>query len=161
MVGLDAKEYERLVNLYLGSIYRVALNGCKRSTDAEDVVQNTFLKLWERQDAFTNDEYARKWLIRVAVNECKSLWRTAWKRKTVYLEESGREPKFSTSEKSDLYDAVCELPVKYRQIVHLYYFEEYSVKEIAQLMKLSETAVQTRLLRARQKLKEALKEAWK
>ena len=53
------------------------------------------------------------------------------------------------------------LSVKYRQVVYLYYFEEYSVKEIAKLVKLSETAVQTRLLRARQKLKEALKEAWK
>lgn len=158
---MDTKEYERLVNLYLSSIYRVALNGCTYSTDAEDVVQNTFIKLWERKDAFPDDDYARKWLIRVAVNECKSLWRTAWHRKTTYLEEAELEPVFSTSEKSDLYYAVRELPVKYRQIVHLYYFEDYSVKEIAGLMKLSETAVQTRLLRARQKLKEELKEAWK
>ena len=158
---MDTKEYERLVNLYLGSIYRVALNGCTCSSDAEDVVQNTFIKLWEREDVFPDDEYARKWLIRVAVNECKSLWRTAWKRKTTYLEEAEREPVFSTPEKSDLYYAVRELPVKYRQMVHLYYFEEYSVKEIARLMKLSETSVQTRLLRARQQLKEKLKEAWK
>ncbi len=158
---MDTKEYERLVNLYLGSIYRVALNGCTCSSDAEDVVQNTFIKLWEREDVFPDDEYARKWLIRVAVNECKSLWRTAWKRKTTYLEEAEREPVFSAPEKSDLCYAVRELPVKYRQMVHLYYFEEYSVKEIAGLMKLSETAVQTRLLRARQQLKEKLKEAWK
>ena len=60
-----------------------------------------------------------------------------------------------------MYYAVKELPVKYRQVVHLYYFEEYSVKEIAEIMKLSETAVQTRLQRARQKLKETLKGAWK
>jgi len=158
---LDKREYERLVNLYLKSVYHVALNGCKCSSDAEDVTQNTFIKLWEREDAFADDEYARKWLIRVAVNECKSLWRTAWKRKTVYLEEAEREPVFSSPEKSELYYAVRELPVKYRQIVHLYYFEDYSVKEIAALMKFSETAVQTRLLRARQKLKEKLKEAWK
>ena len=158
---MDTKEYERLVNLYLGSIYRVALNGCTGSSDAEDVVQNTFVKLWERKDAFPDDDYARKWLIRVAVNECKSLWRTAWHRKTTYLKEAEKEPVFSTPEKSDLYYAVRELSVKYRQIVHLYYFEEYSVKEIAEIMKLSETAVQTRLLRARQQLKEKLKEAWK
>ena len=64
-------------------------------------------------------------------------------------------------ERSELYYTVMELPVQYRQVVHLNYFEEYSVKEIAKLLKLSETAVQTRLLRARQKLKETLKEAWK
>ena len=105
-------------------------------------------------------EYARKWLIRVAVNECHSLWRSAWKRHTSYLEELTEEPVFSTPEKSNLYYAVRELPLKYRQIVHLYYFEEYSIREISELMKLSETAVKTRLQRSRQKLKEILKEAW-
>lgn len=74
-------------------------------------------------------------------------------------EELFTEPAFETPEQSDLYDAVRELPVKYRQVVHLYYFEDYSVKEIAGLLSLSETAVQTRLLRARQKLREKLEEA--
>ena len=158
---MDTKEYERLVSLYLSSIYHVALNGCTCSSDAEDVVQNTFVKLWERKDVFSDDDYARKWLIRVAVNECHSLWRTPWRKRTSYLEELASEPSFSMKERSDLYYAVKELPVKYRQVVHLYYFEEYSVKEIAEIMKLSETAVQTRLQRARQKLKESLKGAWK
>lgn len=87
---MDTKEYERLVNLYLNSIYRVAFNGYACSSDAEDVTQNTFIKLWERKEDFPDDDYARRWLIRVAVNECKSLWRTAWKRKTTYLEEAER-----------------------------------------------------------------------
>jgi len=158
---LDTKEYEHLTTLYLDCIYRVALSGCKNSADAEDVVQNTFVKLWERQESFEDEEYARKWLIRVAMNECHSLWRTAWKKRTDYLEELKREPVFSMQEQSELYDAVQALPVKYRQVVYLYYFEEYSVKEIAEIVRVSETAVQTRLLRARQKLKEALKGAWK
>lgn len=157
---MDTKEYERIANQYLDCVYRVAVNGCKNSADAEDVVQNTFIKLWKRQEQFEDEDHVRRWLIRVAVNECNSLWRTPWKKHTAYLEELTQEPVFSTPEKSSLYYAVRELPVKYRQIVHLYYFEDYSVKEIAQIMKLSETAVQTRLLRARQKLKEILKEAW-
>ena len=82
-------------------------------------------------------------------------------KKTTYLEDVQKELSFSMDERSELYYTVMELPVQYRQVVHLYYFEEYSVKEIAKLLKLSETAVQTRLLRARQKLKETLKEAWK
>ena len=135
----------------------MALNGCRTPADAEDVTQNTFIKLWQCQESFEDLEHARKWLIRVAVNECHSLWRTPWMKKTAYLEDVKKEPSFSMRERSELYYAVLELPVKYRQVVHLYYFEEYSVKEIAELMKLSETAVQTRLLRAREKLKEALK----
>lgn len=157
---MDTQEYESITTKYLDCIYRVAVNGCKNYADAEDVVQNTFLKLWQKGEAFEDEEHIRKWLIRVAVNECNSLWRSPWKRHTAYLEEMTKEPVFSTPEKSSLYFAVRELPQKYRQIVHLYYFEEYSVKEIADIMKLSETAVQTRLLRARQKLKEILKEAW-
>ena len=157
---MDTNEYERLTSLYLDSIYRVALNGCRNYADAEDVVQNTFLKLWNRKEDFESDEHARKWLIRVAINDCNSLWRSSWKRRTTYLDELSQEPVFSTPEKSCLYSAIMELPAKYRQIIYLYYFEDYSVKEVAQIMGISESAVQTRLLRARQKIKERLKEAW-
>ena len=156
---MDTKEYERLVSLYLDCIYRIALNGCKNDMDAEDVVQNTFMKLLEKEECFADDEQAKFWLIRVAMNECKSLWRTSWRRKVTSMEDLSAEPAFVMPERSELYYAVRELPVKYRQVVHLYYFEDYSVREIANIMKLSETAVQNRLLRARQKLKEKLKEA--
>ena len=156
---MDTKEYERLVTLYLDCIYRIALNGCKNDMDAENVVQNTFMKLLEKEECFADDEQAKFWLIRVAMNECKSLWRTSWKRKVTSMEDLSAEPAFVMPERSELYYAVRELPVKYRQVVHLYYFEDYSVREIAGIMKLSETAVQNRLLRARQKLKEKLKEA--
>ncbi len=157
---MDTNEYERLAALYMDSIYRVALNGCRNHADAEDVVQNTFLKLWNRKEGFESDEHARKWLIRVAVNDCNSLWRSSWKRRTTYLDELSQEPVFSTPEKSYVYYAIMELPTKYRQTIYLYYFEDYCVKEVAQIMGISESAVQTRLLRARQKIKERLKEAW-
>lgn len=160
---MNTQEYERLAEKYLDCIYRVAVNGCKHHADAEDVVQNTFVKLWERTESFTDEEHARKWLIRVAVNECNSLWRSGWKRRTAYLEEltaesAGQveEPAYRMAEKSALYYAVQELPPKYRQIVYLHYYEEYSIRDIAEMMKLSETAVKTRLLRARQKLKSAM-----
>lgn len=155
---MDTNEYERLVAKYLDCIYRVALNCCKNSMDAEDVTQSAFLKLFETREHFEKDENVKYWLIRVAINECNSLWRSPWKKRTVSFEQILREPIFITPRKSNLYCAVQELPVKYRQIVHLYYFEDYSVREIADIMKLSETAVQTRLFRARQKLKDYLKE---
>lgn len=156
---MDTKEYERLTSLLLDSVYRVAVNGCRNYTDAEDIVQNTFLKLWQKKDGFESDDHARRWLLRVAVNECNSLWRSPWKRKTSSLEELVQEPVFTAPEKSSLYDAVKELPQKNRLIVYLYYFEDYSVKEVAQMMGLSESAVQNRLFRSREKLKEILKEA--
>ena len=156
---MDTKEYERLSLLYLDCVFRVAVNGCRNYQDAEDIVQNTFLKLLPKKEGFESDEHARRWLIRVAINECNSFWRSPWKRRVTSIEELQYEPIFSTPEKSELYYAVKELPAKYRQIVHLYYFEDCSVKDIANLMGLSVTAVQTRLLRARQKLKEKLKEA--
>ena len=118
---MDTQEYERLANKYLDSIYRVAVNGCQNYADAEDVVQNTFVKLWERKETFDDEDYARKWLIKVAVNECHSLWRSGWKRRISYLEELDVEPVFSTPEKSNLYDALQSLPPKYRQIVYLFY----------------------------------------
>ena len=145
---MNNTEYQRLAALYLDTIYRVALNGCKNHTDAEDVVQNTFLKLLKKENAFADDDHARKWLIRFAINECNTLWRSPWKKQTSSLEELSTEPAFSSPEKSELYHAVMELPAKYRQIVHLYYFEGYSVREIAEIICISETAVQTRLLRA-------------
>ena len=153
---MNTQEYERLVEKYLDCIYRVAVNGCKHHADAEDVVQNTFVKLWERTESFADEEHVRKWLIRVAVNECNSLWRSGWKRRTAYLEEMITEPAYQTAEKSNMYYAVQELPPKYRQIVYLHYYEEYSIREIAKMMRLSETAVKTRLLRARQKIKSAM-----
>lgn len=156
---MDTKEFERLTTLYLDCIYRVAFSGCRNYTDAEDVVQNTFLKLLQRKENFAEDTQAKYWLIRVTMNECKSLWRTPWKQRVTSTEELFCEPAFETPEQSELYYAVRELPVKYRRVVHLYYFEDYNVKEIAGILKISETAVQTRLLRARQKLKEKLKEA--
>lgn len=156
---MDTKEFERLTTLFLDCIYRVAFSGCRNYTDAEDVVQNTFLKLLQRKENFAEDTQAKYWLIRVAMNECKGLWRTPWKQRVTSTEELFCEPVFETPEQSELYYAVRELPVKYRQVVHLYYFEDYNVKEIAGILKISETAVQTRLLRARQKLKEKLREA--
>lgn len=78
-----------------------------------------------------------------------------------YIEEIVKEPEFDTEEKSELYYAVMELPQKYRSVVHLYYYEDYSVKEISEILDIKETTIQTRLMRARKMLKQQLWEAWK
>ena len=153
---MDSKEYKRLADQYIDMVYRGALNGCKNKYDADDVVQNTFIKLLKCKKQFDTDEHVRNWLIRVAVNECNSLWNSSWRKKVTSLDEREDEPAFTTPEKSELYDLVMKLPPKYRQVVYLSYYEEFSVKEVAEMVKLSETAVQTRLQRARKKLKDQL-----
>ena len=153
---METKEYQRLVNLYLDMVYRIALNGCKNTYDADDVVQDTFMKLLKCRKPFDSDEHIRNWLIRVTINECKRFWTSPWKTRIVPLDENVEEPFIWEPEQSVLYDTVMELTPKYRETVYLYYFEDFSVKEIADILKISETAVQTRLQRARQKLKEVL-----
>lgn len=158
---MNNKEYEEAVNLYMSNVYKVALNACRNIADAEDIVQNTYEKLWKCNREFTDTEHIKKWLIRVTINECNSLFRTPWmKRRT--SEKELDKISFSTTEKSDLYYALGDLTQKEREIIHLYYYEDYKIGEIANVMNMSETAIQTRLYRARTKLKCILKkEGWK
>ena len=153
---MEIQEYKRLTNLYINMVYRVALNGCKNKYDADDIVQETFLKLLKCKKQFESDEHVRNWLLRVAVNECNSMWNSSWHKKVVLKDEQDEKMVFETQEQSDLYELVMQMSPKYRQVIYLYYFEEFSVREVASILKISETAVQTRLQRARNKLKEQL-----
>ena len=153
---MEIQEYKRLTNLYIDMVYRVALNGCKNKYDADDIVQETFLKLLKCKKQFESDEHVRNWLLRVAVNECNSMWNSSWHKKVVLKDEQDEKKVFETQEQSDLYELVMQMSPKYRQVIYLYYFEEFSVREVASILKISETAVQTRLQRARNKLKEQL-----
>ncbi len=98
----------------------------------------------------------------MTINESKRLLLSHWRRRTVPLEELEEyaAQTLPIPEESELFLAVLALPQKYRIVVHLYYYEEYSVREIADLLAIRETTVQTRLMRARAKLREKLKEAW-
>lgn len=153
---MDTREYKRLANMYTDTVYRVALNGCKNKYDAEDVVQETFIRLLKYRKSFESDEHVRNWLIRVAINECNSLWNTSWRKRVTLTDEQKEELIFDNNEQSELYELVMQLTPKYRQVIYLYYYEEFSVKEVADILKISETAVQTRLQRARQRLREQL-----
>ena len=160
---MEQSEYIKIVNTYGNTVYRIAYGYCRHTSDAEDVVQNVFIKLLQTKTAFQDEEHIRKWLIRVAANESKNLCKSFWRKKMLPLESSEEawQEMFEYPECSRLYEAVMELPDKYRIVIHLYYYEDYSVKEIAEILRLKETTVQTRLMRARGKLKVKLKEDWK
>lgn len=157
---MEREEYIKMVDTYGDTVYRIALSSCRNRSDAEDITQNVFIKLFQSETEFQDEEHVRKWLIRVASNESKNLCKSFWKKKMLPLEEveTVGQVSFLSSENSLLYDAVMELPDKYRLVVHLYYYEDYPVREIAELLQIKETTVQTRLMRARRKLKEKLEE---
>ena len=157
---MDAFEFNRIAEQYTDIVYRATLSYCKNRNDAEDVVQNTFIKLLKTDTEFKDDEHIRKWLIHVAMNECKNIWKSFWHRNITSFDELDTEPEYMEENERELFEEVMKLPNKYSIVLHLYYYEGYNVKEIAQTLEISESNVQTRLMRARNKLKERLQEAW-
>ncbi len=159
-MNLSENEYLRIVDLYADTVYKIAISYSTQKQDAEDIFQNVFLKLYKNKKDFQDEDHIRKWLIKVTVNESKNIWKTFWNRNVDSIDELNKEPIFLSEDKSELYYAVQELEPKYRIVVHLYYYEGYSVKEISEVLKVKETTIQTRLLRARRQLKSKLKEMW-
>ena len=155
---LTDTEFETAVGRYGDTVFRLAYNYLKNRADAEDVMQETLLKLYLERKSFQSPEYERHWVVRVAVNECKKLLRSPWRRRTGPLEEAG-EPAFDTPEQSELFRQVMALPPKYRAAVYLYYYEGCSVQETAAAMGANPSTVQTWLMRARGKLKLILQDA--
>ena len=152
------QEVTRLAEMYLDDVYRIALVSCKSSADAEDVVQNTFLKLLGRLTKFNSDEHAKRWLFRVAINEANMLWRKKKRANEVQEEENPAFYEELDTEEGELLSAINTLPEQYRQIIYLYYYEEYNSNEIAEILKLSPDNVRQILSRARKQIKAILKE---
>lgn len=157
---MEASVFNRIAEKYTDVVYRATFSYCKNKSDAEDIVQNTFIKLLQTDTEFKDDEHTRKWLIKVAMNECKNMWKSFWHKNITSFDELENEPEYIDSEEKQLFEEVMKLPKKYSVVLHLYYYEGYNVKEIAQILEITESNVQTRLMRARNKLKEHLQEAW-
>ena len=154
---LTEQEFHRAAERYLDMVYRIALNYFRHPQDAEDAAQEAMLRLWRTDTNFEGEDHLRRFLVRVTLNVCRDFSRSPWRKRTVPL-ESCREPEFSTPERTELYRAVMDLPAKYRLPLYLYYFEGYAVAEVGQLLDLNPSTVQTRLARARAKLKQELEE---
>jgi len=152
---------EDVIYRYQDTIYRIAFTYCRNTPDAEDIAQEVFLRYMKKMPQLKSEEHLKAWLIRVTLNTAKSLSTSSWSRKTVPLSE--HDP-IITDERTetdiDTYYAVMSLSEKYRSVVMLYYYEDYSIGEIAQVLNRTETAIQTQLQRARKMLKNKLKEEW-
>lgn len=151
---------QELVALYQSNLFAAAFNVCKNAQDAEDIVQDTFIRYYTINKEFDNEQHIRAWLLRVAINKAKNANHTFWRRNKLSLEDYMETLTFETPQSENLFETVMQLPEKYRIVIHLYYYEDYSVREIADILRLSESNVKVRLSRGRSLLKEALKEEW-
>lgn len=154
---------QELFGDYQNNLYAAAFNVCKNAEDAKDakdVVQDTFIQYYSLKKDFDSEQHIRAWLFRVAINRAKNMNRTFWRRNKKSLEDYMETLVFETSESEELFETVMKLPEKYRIVIHLFYYEDYNVNEIADILKISQSNVKARLSRGRSLLKERLQEEW-
>ena len=141
---------EAVFDRYCDTVYRLAFARTKNRFDAEDVLQTVFMKLLKTEKVFSEEEHLKAWLLKVTVNSSKNLLTSAWMRLTEGMKD---DITAEIPEYTEVYPAVAALPSKYRTVIHLFYYEGYSVNEIAGILDVKEATVKTRLARAREKLK--------
>ena len=154
--GTD-ESVRRAVTAYSRMLLRLAMTRLPSSADAEDVVQEVFLKLLTARPQFRDAEHEKAWLIRATLHRACDMARSA-ERRDLPLEAAEAVPGGELPEPSPVLSAVRALPAKYSAVIHLYYYEGYSIKEISQLLRLPVPTVGTRLSRGRERLRELLKE---
>ena len=159
MIHSQLEEYFRK---YYHVCSRVAYTMVKNRADAEDIAQETLLRLLLYCPKFKNAEHEKAWIIRTVINLCKDLLKIKWHTSTVGMESVPKEGKpywYGTAADSDeTLEAVLELPERYRNCLYLFYYEDYSIREISGILQVQETTVKTHLKRGREALKQKLME---
>lgn len=166
---MERQQAERMMEAYGSMLYKIALLRLKSPEDAEDVVQEVFCQYLKYPKEFESEEHEKAWFIKVTLNACKKFYRTAWNKHRGELSEedflkietdNGKpEQEYLTHEGNrKLLQAVFSLPEKYRDVIHLFYYEEMSVKEIGAILNRQESTVTSQLTRARNILKKNLGE---
>ncbi len=162
-------DIEKSMRTYGDSVLRLAIVNTKNRAEAEDVFQEVFLKLFLSQnellDRITCEAHLKNWLMQVTARICKDHAKSYWNKNTggfdektdVADERSGKDYE-AMENQSDVTKAILNLPYKFRQVIHLFYYEELTTKEIAEILGENETAVRSRLTRGRRMLQFFLKE---
>ena len=145
---------------YGDRVFAAAFSLCQCREDADDVVQETFIRYLSQEKDFESDSHIKAWLIRTAINRAKDLTRSYWRKHRTSWEEYMDDLVFAEPEDSRLFEAVMNLPDKYRIVIHLFYYEDYSICEIAGILQCREGTVKSQLSRGRTLLKQTLKEEW-
>ncbi len=154
---------EDLMDEYGNEVYKIAYVYVKDKHMAEDIFQEVFYKVMKSYHQFREDSHIKTWIIRITINTCKDYLRSSWLRRVTLTEKYEESTDvimpsdfIKQEENQVLYDAIYKLPSKYKEVVILYYFKEYSYEEISEVLRIPKGTVQSRLSRAKLKLKQLL-----
>lgn len=150
------EEANRAIERYADTVRRICMVHLKNYSDTEDIFQTVFLKYVLYPEPFESEEHEKAWIIRVTINACKDLLKSFFRSRTTSLDTLKETAQVPDAEHSELLDAVLSLPEKYKNVVYLYYYEEYSAAEISRILKKNVNTVYTLLTRARHLLKQEL-----
>ena len=152
-----SEEFRVIYQRNVRRVYRICLLYLKSPSEAEDATQDIFIKYLVKQMNFKNEDHEKAWFIVVAKNYCKDSLKSWWKSRRIDMESL---PEISCSEEetnvTDILEKLLSLPKKYRIVMYLYYYEEYSIKQISDILNRKESTIQTQLSRGRNLLKERL-----
>ncbi len=151
---MNQKEIENAILKYSDMVYKLAVSILKNKADSEDIYQEVMIKFCNNIENFENEAHEKAWIIRVTINQCKSLLRMSWFKNRNELDEN---LSYLDKENDEVYYAVSELPTKYRIVIYLFYYEKYKISEISEILNISESAIKSQLSRARNMLKKSLK----
>jgi len=152
-----ADDMETIIECYGDMLYRMCILMLKNESDAEDVIQETFIKFYRKAPAFADAEHEKAWLLRVAANGCRDLLR--YRARHPLAQEEGVQAPPDTSD-SGILEALASLPEKFRLVLTLYYVEEYTVGDIAKIISRTPSAVKMRLQKGRKLLEKIYREAY-
>ncbi len=152
-----------LMNSYGNSVFRMCYVYLKDYQLAEDVAQETFIRVYQHYDNFHNQSSIKTWIIQIAINLCKNQMRTHWWKNRFHqvcleIEEETTECYDSILNGQLILEEISKLSVKYREVILLYYYQELTIPEISKVLDVKESTVKARLVRAREKLKPRLRE---
>jgi RNA polymerase sigma-70 factor (ECF subfamily) len=146
----------RALELYADTVRRICFIHLKNHADVDDVFQDVFLKYLLHDNPFESDAHEKAWLIRVAINTCKDVLKSFFRKNVTSFDELYDEPFHFHEQESEVLDAVLKLPEKYRDVIYLHYYEGYSAVEIAKITGKKVNTIYTWLDRARKNLKDSL-----
>ena len=144
---------QQAVHMHMRSVVRVAYTYLQNISDAEDVAQDTFISYLQAEQLFANGEHEKAWLLRVCINKSKNMLKSGWHKSRNPLPEDLAVP---PPQENEVLSTVLTLPEKYRIPIHLYYYEGYSIAQIADILSLPSATVGTRLARGKVQLKKLL-----
>jgi len=150
------QETIRAIERYSDTVRRLCAVHLKNDADTEDIFQTVFLKYVLDSASFENEEHEKAWFIRVTINACKDLLKDFFRRHTVSLGEVIEHPTETAPDYRDVWEAVFALPQKYRVVVYLHYFEDYTAPQISRILGKNVNTIYTLLTRSRQMLRERL-----